>query len=252
MHIEEHHWFSPSLGREMAFKVYGHWGVPILVFPCSLGRYYDYEGMGMIDAISEFIDGGKIKLYCIDSVDAETWYNFSAPPSGRNARHEDYDSYVIREIIPFIRDHCNQPDVRVMTNGCSMGAYHAVNFFLKHPDLFAGTIALSGLYRLDRTEFGLGRDDIPAVYFNSPLSYLPGLRDQWFLDWYRRSNIVVCVGQGAWEDEALEDTRQLEVIFREKQIPARVDFWGEDVNHDWPWWYRQMCFFLEKLYSKTV
>ena len=250
MHIEEHQWFSPNLQREMAFKVYGHWGVPLLVFPSSLGRYYDYEGMGMIDAVTEFIDGGLIKLFCIDSVDAESWYNFAVPPAERNARHEAYDSYVVREIIPFIRAHCNQPTVRVMANGCSMGAYHAVNAFLKHPDLFAGTIALSGLYRLDHTEFGLTGADMPAVYFNSPLHYLPDLTDRWFLDRYRHSEIVVCVGQGAWETETLDDTRQLAQLLRAKRIPAWVDFWGEDVSHDWPWWYQQMVYFLDYLYRR--
>jgi esterase/lipase superfamily enzyme len=252
MQIEEHQWFSPNLHRDMAFKVYGHWGVPILVFPCSLGRYYDYEGMGMIDAITEFIDGGKIKLYCIDSVDAESWYHFSISPAQRNARHESYDRYIVREVIPFIRTHCNQPGIRVMTNGCSMGAYHAVNAFLKHPDLFAGTIALSGLYRLDRTEFGLTTKDIPAVYFNSPLHYLAALDNQWFIDWYRQSDIVVCAGQGAWETEAIEDTRELADTLREKRIPAWVDIWGEDVSHDWPWWYQQMNYFLDNLYSRET
>jgi len=252
MQIEEHQWFSPNLHRDMAFKVYGHWGVPILVFPCSLGRYYDYEGMGMIDAITEFIDGGKIKLYCIDSVDAESWYHFSISPAQRNARHEAYDHYIVREVIPFIRTHCKQPDIRVMANGCSMGAYHAVNAFLKHPDLFAGTIALSGLYRLDRTEFGLSTKDIPAVYFNSPLHYLAALDNQWFIDWYRQSDIVVCAGQGAWETETIEDTRELADTFREKRIPAWVDIWGEDVSHDWPWWYQQMNYFLDNLYSRET
>lgn len=252
MQIEEHHWFSPNLHRDMAFKVYGHWGVPILAFPCSMGRYYDYEGMGMIDAITEFIDGGTIKLYCVDSVDAESWYHFAVSPAQRNARHEAYDSYIAQEVIPFIRTHCRQPDIRVMANGCSMGAYHAVNSFLKHPDLFAGTIALSGLYRLDRTEFGLHTKDIPAVYFNSPLHYLAALDNQWFLDWYRRSDIVVCAGQGAWESEALEDTRELSDTFREKRIPAWVDIWGEDVFHDWPWWYRQMHYFLDYLYRRDA
>jgi esterase/lipase superfamily enzyme len=148
-----------------------------------------------------------------------------------------------------VRDHCNQPDVRVMANGCSMGAYHAVNFYLKHPDLFAGTIALSGLYRLDRAEFGIGADDLPAVYFNSPLSYLSGLSDAWFFERYREGRMIVCVGQGAWEEEAVEDTRALESICREKSIPAWFDYWGHDVNHDWPWWYRQMNYFLGHLYG---
>ena len=136
-----------------------------------------------------------------------------------------------------------------MTNGCSMGALHAVNFFFKHPDLFQGTIACSGLYRLDRPEFGLGSDDMPAVYFNSPLSYLSGLDDPWYLDQYRQRTIVVSAGQGAWDEEALEDTRHLEAICRAKSIPAWIDIWGRDVNHDWPWWFKQMNYFLGTLYG---
>jgi esterase/lipase superfamily enzyme len=249
MHTEHHQWWSPHLNRDMALKVYGHWGKPFVVFPCSRGRYFDYEGMGMIDAVSGFIDAGKIKLFCVDSVDESSWYNFAASPADRNARHEAYDRYVAQEVIPFIRDHCQSLQERPMANGCSMGAYHAVNFFLKHPDLFEGTIALSGLYRLDRPEFQLTGEDLPAVYFNSPLSYLPGLADAAYLEAYRRSRIVVCVGQGAWEEETGEDTRGLDALFRAKSVPAWVDLWGPDVNHDWPWWYRQMNYFLGKLYG---
>jgi len=166
----------------------------------------------------------------------------------RNSRHEQYDQYITAEVVPFIRQHCNDAQIRIMANGCSMGAYHAVNFFLRHPDLFAGTIALSGLYRLDRREFGLGPEDIPAVYFNSPVSYLAGLNDPWFLDRYRDSRVIICTGQGAWEEEALEDTRALDSIFRSKSIDAWIDYWGHDVNHDWPWWYKQMNHFLGHLY----
>jgi esterase/lipase superfamily enzyme len=247
MHIEHHRWTSPRLNREMAINVYGHWGRPFLVFPCSRGRYFDYETMGMVAAISGFIDSGRIKLFTVDSVDAESWYNLEVPPAARNARHEAYDGYVVAEVLPFIRAHCRSPEARVMATGCSMGAYHAVNFFLKHPELFEGTVALSGLYRLDRPEFGLAAADLPAVYFNSPLAYLPGLNDPWFLDRYRRSTIVVCVGRGDWEREAIEDTRGLEQALREKSVPAWVDFWGPDVHHDWPFWFRQMNYFLGKL-----
>jgi esterase/lipase superfamily enzyme len=249
MQIEQHRWWSPRLNRDMELKVYGHWGRPFIVFPCSRGRYFDFEGMGMVSAIEGFIDLGKIKLFAIDSVDGESWYNWGVSPAERNARHEAYDGYVVNEVIPFVRQHCRSPEQRAMATGCSMGAYHAVNFFLKHPDLFEGTIALSGLYRLDRPEFGLGAVDLPAVYFNSPLAYLPGMADSWFLDGYRKSRIIVCVGQGAWEHEAIEDTQGLERCFREKSIPAWVDFWGHDVNHDWPWWYVQMNYFLGKLYG---
>lgn len=247
MHIEEHRWYSPSLGQEMTLKIYGHYGDPLLVFPCSRGRYFDYEGMGMIGAIAPFIDGGQIKLFCVDSVDNQSWYNFNLSPADRNGRHEAYDRYIVSEVVPFIRDHCRTPKIRPITNGCSMGAYHAVNFFFKHPGLFAGTIACSGLYRLDRREFGLTANDIPAVYYNSPLAYLTGLTEPWLLENYRQGKILISVGQGAWDEEALEDTRALQAIFQAKGIPAWIDIWGHDVNHDWPWWYKQMNNFLAHL-----
>jgi esterase/lipase superfamily enzyme len=247
MHTEEHIWYSLFLNRDMVVKVYGHWGRPIIVFPTSRGRYFDYENMGMVDAISSYIEAGRVKLFCVDSVDSHSWYDFGVPPWERNARHEAYDHYIAEEVIPFIRDHCQQPDARVLANGCSMGAYHAVNFFLKHPDLCSGTIALSGLYRLDRPEFNISQDEIPEVYFNSPVHYLPGVGDPATLAAYRDSTIIICVGQGAWEEEALADSRQMDAIFRAKSIPAWVDIWGHDVNHDWPWWYKQMNYFLERV-----
>ena len=249
MHIEEHHWHSPHLERDMVVKIYGHDGQPFIVFPSSRGRYFDYEGMGMVAAIAPFIDGGRIKLFCVDSIDEHSWYDFSVPPAERNSRHEQYDRYVTAEVVPFVRSHCNDDGLRIMTNGCSMGAYHAVNFFLRHPDLFAGTIALSGLYRLDRQEFGNAADDMASVYYNSPVSYLPGLSDPWYVDRYRERSIIIAVGQGPWEDEALEDTRALDHIFRDKGIDAWFDYWGHDVNHDWPWWYKQMNYFLGQLYG---
>ena len=249
MRTETHCWHSPHLDREMALKVYGHWGDPFIVFPCSRGRYYDFETMGMVPAIADFIDHGRIKLFCVDSFDERSWYDFGAPPAERNRRHESYDRYITAEVVPFVRHHLNAPGLRPMVTGCSMGAFHAVNFFLKHPDLIAGTIALSGLYRLDRLEFGLDAADLPQVYFNSPISYLANLTDPRYLDLYRQRTIIVCAGQGAWETEAAEDTRALGRIFRDKGIPAWVDLWGSDVNHDWPWWYRQMNYFLGRLYG---
>ena len=36
-------WYSPSLGREMEIKVWGHAGRPVLFIPCQDGRFYDFE-----------------------------------------------------------------------------------------------------------------------------------------------------------------------------------------------------------------
>ncbi len=244
MNIEYHKWWSPKLNQEMELKIYGHFGKPILVFPAQSGRFFDYENFGMVNAVSHLIEAGKIKLYTVDSVDSQSWANFNLHPADRAWRHQDYDGYIIQEVNPFIKTHCRNTDQKIFTTGCSMGAYHSANFFFKHPDIFDGTISLSGLFQLSMF-IGDYVDD--NVYFNTPLMYLPNLTDPWYLDQYRNSQIVISVGQGAWEDDMIRDTRALKSILEQKNIPAWVDFWGYDVNHDWPWWHKQLPYFLDHL-----
>jgi esterase/lipase superfamily enzyme len=198
----------------------------------------------MIESISGFIESGKVKVFTVDSLDNQTWANWDAHPADRARRHEDYDRYIVQEVVPFIRQHCGNYEDRMITSGCSMGAYHAANFFFRHPDVFDTTIAISGLFQL-RMFIGDYVDDL--VYFNCPLYYLPNLNDPWFIELYRRSKIIICVGQGAWEDAMLVDAYELRRILESKQIPAWIDIWGYDVNHDWPWWRKMMPYFLDRL-----
>jgi esterase/lipase superfamily enzyme len=242
MNVEYHKWWSGNLGQEMELKVYGHGGKPVLVFPSAGGRFYEYEDFGMVEACSPFVEAGKILLVAVDSVDRQSWLNYEAHPADRARRHNEYDRYIVEEVVPFVRARGHRK--RFLSTGCSMGGYHSANFFFRHPDLFDALIALSGVYQLRRF-IGDYMDD--NVYFNTPLAYLPGLADPWYLDRYRNSRIVVCAGQGAWEDEMLADTLVLKQILDEKQIWCWVDIWGHDVNHDWPWWRRQMPYFLHCL-----
>ena len=239
MHVEYHKWWSQNLSREMELKVYGHRGKPVVVFPSSGGRFYEYEDFGMVEACRPFIDDGRVVLYTLDSIDRESWLNEGTHPADRARRHGDYDRYVTDEVAPFIlwRGHGEG----FLATGCSMGAYHAANGLFRHPDLFDGLIALSGVYRM--TMF-IGDYCDDNVYFNTPLYYLPNLSDPWYLDRYRRSRIILCAGRGAWEEDSLADTAALDRILRAKGVPAWVDLWGHDVSHDWPWWRRQIPYFL--------
>lgn len=241
MNIEYHKWWSDHLQQDMELKVFGHAGKPVMVFPCQGGRFYEWEDFRMIEAIHWFIDEGKIQLFTVDSVDKQSWANWDANPADRGRRHEDYDRYIIHEVVPFIKMRSDQ---KLLATGCSMGGYHSGNFFFRHPDVFDSVISISGLFSL-KTFIGDYVDD--NVYFNSPLSYLPNLNDAWFLDQYRQSRIIVCCGQGAWEDRMLGDIRALKNILEEKNIPAWIDFWGHDVNHDWPWWHKMVPYFLGQL-----
>lgn len=131
-----------------------------------------------------------------------------------------------------------------MATGCSLGAYHAANFFFRHPDIFDTVIALSGPYS---AKFSVGDFMNEDVYMNSPLSYLPNLTDPAYLEPLRQSEIIIATGQGRWEEEIIPETRALQAILESKNIPAWVDFWGYDVDHDWPWWRIQMPYFLSHL-----
>ncbi|MBI4926825.1 MAG: esterase family protein [Anaerolineae bacterium] len=242
MNVEYHHWYSSNLGQEMELKVYGHAGKPVLVFPAQAGRFFDFENFGMVGEVEWFINEGLISLYAVDSVDAQSWANFDAHPHDRAIRHESYDAYICQEVMPFIQSR--HPQLKAVTTGCSMGGYHSANFFFRHPDLFDGVISLSGLFSL---RFFIGEYMDEAVYFNSPLDYLPNLQADWYIHQYRESNIIICVGQGAWEDEMRMEADMLRHTLDRLQVPAWVDYWGQDVNHDWPWWRRQFPYFISHL-----
>jgi len=243
MNVKYHKQWSQYLERDMELKVYGHSGKPTLVFPSGCGRFYEFEDFGMVDAVAWFVENGKIQLYTVDSVDCDAWLAHWKYPGDRGRFHRQYDLYIVEELVPYIRENSGSTS-KLLTTGCSMGAYHAANFFFKHPDIFDGVIALSGLYG---PEYFIGGYMDDHVYFNFPLVYLPNLDDPDYLEQYRESTIIICTGQGAWEEDSIRETRALEDVLRALDVPAWFDYWGHDVNHDWPWWRKQLPYFLGAL-----
>jgi esterase/lipase superfamily enzyme len=148
MNREYHKWWSWRLDRDMELLVFGHGGVPIVVFPSSQGRFFEFEDRGLIGAVAHKIDSGEIQLYCLDSVDAESWYNRDVPPRWRIARHVQYENYIMEEVLPFIR--LRNFDPHLVSVGCSFGGYHAVNVALRHPDRFTGFLSMSGAFDLEQ------------------------------------------------------------------------------------------------------
>jgi esterase/lipase superfamily enzyme len=180
MQGQRHRWHSPALGQEMEVELYGHAGRPVLAFPSQDGRVGDFAGFGMIDACRELIDNGRVRLVAVDGIDWQSWTNAAVPPAERARRHLDYDRYVMDELVPFVRKQAGRGTMWV--TGCSMGAFHAANFFFRRPDVFDGVIGLSGLYSA-RSFVADQWDD--ATYFNSPLQYLPGLADPAYVERYK-------------------------------------------------------------------
>lgn len=244
MHIEYLHHYSGELNREMALNRYGHSGIPIIVFPSSGGSHHEYHDFNMIEACQSFINSGKVQFYTLTSIDEESWLCDWKHSHDRALAHQAYERYLINEAIPFIKHISHWVDP-MMTTGCSMGAYHAMNMFLKHPDVFQQVIALSGIYD---ARFFVGDYDDELIYHNSPSDYIWHQNDPWFIDRYRQANVIVCTGLGSWEQDGLPSYNTLRQAFTHKQLPAWFDQWGEDVAHDWEWWRRQMAYYLSILY----
>ncbi len=241
MKVRHEAWHSPHLEKTMRLNHYGEGGQPLLAFPAQAGDHRNFEDFGMIGALQPLIESGQIQVVTVDSVDTESWTASELHPALRGARHEAYVQYILGEVLSY---YCQQTDLPIWTTGVSMGGYHAANFLFRFPHAFGGVIALSGIYEL--REF-LGDYTDETVYYNSPLWFLPNLTDPYYLDQLRKKLIVLAVGQGAWEEPMLTQTRQMGEILAAKDIPSWVDIWGPDVHHDWPWWHRQLPYFLEKL-----
>jgi esterase/lipase superfamily enzyme len=227
MNREYDKWFSPSLNREMEILVFGHGGMPVIVFPTSMGRFFDYENRHMIDVRRDRYERGELQAFCVDSVDAESWYNKAIPPGARAARHVAYDRYLANEVVPFVRSRNGAP---LAVTGCSFGGYHSVNFAMKHPELVHYCVSMGGAFDIHQF-VGDYYDD--NCYYNCPPDFLPNLNDPWFLDRIAKMRIVLATGE---TDICLPENRRLSSIMSAKGIAHQLDVWGDGAGHDWPWW----------------
>jgi esterase/lipase superfamily enzyme len=240
--------FSPAIGASGEVAAYGYTAPParpVLAFPAEQGRAWDYESTGMVGAIAPLLEAGRVKLYCVDSYDAESWSNRGAPLEQRAHAHGRYESWILDQVVPWISEDCGGPQ-EIATTGVSLGAYHAVNFALKRADVFPLAIGLSGNYDPAAWDGWGERGD--ATYFNNPLDYVAHLGGD-HLEWLRgRVSILLVCGQGQWEDTtgALESTRRLAGLLHEKGIRHELDLWGHDVPHDWPSWRAQLAHHLPR------
>lgn len=237
MNREYHKWFSNSLQRDMELLVFGHAGRAILFFPTRMARFYDYENWGIVNALKTKIDQGELQLFCIDSVDRESFYNPEVAPEVRLARHLQYEQYLIDEVIPLIKIK-NSSDY-IETAGCSMGAYHAVNLAMKFPWLFKKSVGISGRYDLTKGP-GDFKDLLDGhhnetVYYNMPEQYIPNLNDSFLLDALRNLELILAVGE---TDPFLTGNEEFSKKLWDKGIPNQFYVWGSNAHR--PHYWRQM------------
>ena len=245
MKREYYNQHSDVLNEDMSMIVYGEGGYPVIAFQAQDAKSNNFEDFGMIDALAPFIDEGRIQVFSVDNLDEQSWSDQGGDKGARAWRQEEYFKFVTDELVP--RVHAwNNSDLRPLTVGCSMGATHAAIAAFRRPDLFQGCIALSGVYRTsfffgDWMDENLYNNDIPAFLTNMPT-------DHPYVNLYNQRQLVMCVGQGAWE-EGIDDLHYIDDQLNRLGVSHWCDFWGTDVNHDWPWWRKQMPYFMAEVLS---
>ncbi len=227
---------SQAMGRRVHLWRYGRFGAPLLVFPSASGMAHEWEAHGMLEALSDFVEQGRLKLYCTESNVAEAWTRKESDPAWRIRRHELFESYVAHELATFIREDCATPDIPIAVAGTSLGALYSANFALKFPETFRYALCMSGRYDVSWLTDGFQSE---AVYLNNPMAYVPNLAGEQLQRVRDNTHLVLVCGQGKYEDGNIEDTDAFAGVLAAKGISHQHDMWGHDVSHEWTWWRRQ-------------
>jgi esterase/lipase superfamily enzyme len=218
----------------MPLLVFGHAGAPYLVFPTSMGAFFEYEDRGMVGVLADKLRHGVLQLFCIASIDRDSWYNRGAHPRHRVERALAYEAYLLNDVLPLVR-HRNPHGLGV--TGCSFGAYQALTFALRHPDVVSSCVAMSGAFDIHQFLDGYYDQD---CYFLCPPDFLPNLADPWYLNRYRHSKWVFTTGE---QDICLRENEQMSNLFSAKGIPHSLHVW-QGMWHDWPWWQKMAQAYL--------
>ena len=220
----------------MELLVFGHGGASVLFFPTRTARFYDYENWKIVESLQDKIEQGELQLFCVDSVDIESFYA-PVPPAQKIKRHLQYERYILQEVLPLIIFRNNFTSL--IAAGCSLGGYHAVNIAFKYPEYFNKVVAMSARYDLT-----LSASTFPDlfngyidenVYLNMPSMYMPNLTDAVILDKIRKLSISLAVGK---EDPLFENNKHLSAVLTAKNISHSLYIWDDEAHRPRHW--RQM------------
>jgi esterase/lipase superfamily enzyme len=234
MNREYHAWYSHRLHRDMELLIFGHAGAKVLVFPTRDGRFYEYEDLRIVQTLRHKIEAGHIQLYCIEGLAHETFYCWWRHPADRIQRYQQYEEYVLNEVLPLMATKNDHPCT--ISHGCSLGAFYAANIAFRHPHLFRKLSAFSGRYDLT---FGVeyfgdlfdGYYD-ENIYYNTPVHFLSNLPEGRHLDALRNMDIIFAVGR---DDPFLDNNHYLSRMLWDKGVRNEVHVWDGRAHQGSAW-----------------
>ncbi len=232
---ERHYkWYSHNLSMDTQMLVFGDSGYPLILFPTTLGSYYECKDMKLVESARHFVEQGKVQIYCVDAINDHSWYNKKVHPSVRVKNHTWYDKMILEEVVDKVR--FNTPSGKVCVAGPSFGGYMAGNFAFRYPDRVSHLLSMSGSFNIKSFLDGHYDDN---VYFNNPVDFVPGMNhpDLW--------KMKIVLGTSEW-DICKEFNFEMSKILKEKQVDHWLDIRGW-VEHDWPLWREMFPHYLSLL-----
>ena len=227
---------SEFLGREMEHLILGWAGAPVLVFPSSKGRFFQWEDFSMLEGLTEHLAKGWLQLFCLDSIDHLSWYNTDIHQREQLDWHLAYENYIQYELLPHVRAVNSTP--YLITTGASFGGFHAVNFALRYPHLVSRAVAMSGDYEAEKYVDGYYDEDVLA---NSPLDFLACQSPESLPSAIRSVDFILATGR---YDFCKQPTIELASNMERLAIPHQCHIWDDPGYHDWPLWREQVKHYL--------
>ncbi len=239
MQREYYNWHSEVLNKNVEIASYGHYGTNVLLFSANTPNHKEIEENGFLDSVTKNIRSGRYRIFSISNFMDECWYDFSKREFERSKRHFEFNQFIEEELVNKIYTECGGP-VPIITAGAGYGGYMAANVFLRRPDIFIGTIALSATFNLEHYSKDYFDEN---CYFNSPLHYMPNLTDSyWISHLMTRRHIYLASGSG--ENEFPYNTTQMCEILTNKGLRVSSEIWGPEYGHNWLSWSEMFRHFL--------
>jgi esterase/lipase superfamily enzyme len=239
---EKSTWRSDRLGEDITLVRWGVVGKPVLLFPTAGGDAEEVERFHLVDAASELLQAGRVKIYSCDSTSGRAMLRGDGTPVQRGAMQDAFQEAIFHEVVPAIRIDCRDAGITVISAGASIGAFNALACVVRYPDAFSHALCMSGTFELRR----FFKDGDPGARFwsSSPLNLVNRLSDA-HLDALRKRFVLLASGEGEAED--IGESWRAARILGDWGIPNRVDSWGGSWKHDWPLWRKMLPQYLAEL-----
>lgn len=218
-------WKSPSLGRDMEMLVFGKEGTPVLIFPTEHGNLYEWEEHGAIDTLTEQLELGYNQLFCVDTLVKESFLNKDVEPYTRLMRENQYEMYILDEVLPYINEVNNNPFI--IAAGAELGAYQALRMGLKHPELFDKILSISGYFDINIFLDGFKDDN---SYYNNPIEFIPNLNNQSILK--AISGIDIRIISYLTDPNKSESQKMSDILWL-KFLQHDITVWNDETSNPW-------------------